>query len=130
MKVNRLAHVWDGDIIYNCLRHGFMYLFVIIDRYIVDYELNTPMDRYCVLECLKRSFMFRKLGIINSDRDSKFPNKDYVELLQTEEIKISMEGTGACVGQYLRGAVLPTRNTGTLNRLDIDTPLIASSKHP
>lgn len=86
LNVDHPDQVWAVDITYIRLRHGFMYLFVIIDlysRYIVDYELSTTMDRHWVLECLKRAFKLRKPEIINSDQGSQFTNKDYIELLQT-----------------------------------------------
>ena len=63
LNVGHSDQVWAVDITYIRLRHGFMYLFVIIDlysRYIVDYELSTTMDRHWVLECLKRAFKLRK----------------------------------------------------------------------
>jgi len=85
------------DITYIRMRQGFMYLFVIIDlysRYIVDYELSTSMDRHWVLECLKKAFQHHKPEIINSDQGGHFTNKEYIELLQTEGIKISMDGKG------------------------------------
>ena len=79
------------------MRQGFMYLFVIIDlynRYIVDYELSTTMDRHWVLDCLKRAFRQRKPELINSDQVSQFTKHDYIDLLQTQGIKISMNGKG------------------------------------
>lgn len=74
-----------------------MYLFIIIDlysRYIVDYELSTTMDRQFVLACLKRALMNGKPKIINSDQGGQFTNADYVKLLQSEKIRISMDGKG------------------------------------
>jgi len=38
--------------------------------------------------------MITKPEIINSDQGAQFTNKDYVELLQSETIKISMDGKG------------------------------------
>lgn len=74
-----------------------MYLFVIIDlfsRYIVDWELSDNLSRQWVLDCLKRAFKNRKPEIINSDQGGQFTNKDYVELLRSETIRISMDGKG------------------------------------
>lgn len=74
-----------------------MCLFVIIDlysRYIVDYELSMTLDRQMVLGCLKRAFEQAKPEIINSDQGSQFTNEDYIKLLQSEGIKISMDGKG------------------------------------
>lgn len=97
LKIERPDQVWAVDLTYIRMRQGFMYLFVIIDlysRYIVDYELSTTMDRQLILNCLKRAFQRSKPEIINSDQGGQFTNKDYVELLKTEEIKISMDGKG------------------------------------
>jgi len=97
LKIDHPDQVWAVDITYIRMRQGFMYLFVIIDlysRYIVDYELSTSMDRHWVLECLKRAFRHRRPEIINSDQGGQFTNQDYIELLQTEGIKISMDGKG------------------------------------
>jgi putative transposase len=97
LKIDHPDQVWAIDISYIRLRHGFMYLFVIVDiysRYIVDYELSTTMDRHWVLECLKRAFQKRNPEVINSDQGSQFTNTDYVELLKQEGIKISMDGKG------------------------------------
>lgn len=97
LKIDHPDQVWAVDITYIRLRQGFMYLFIIIDlysRYIVDYELSTTMDRHWVLECLQRAFQCRKPEIINSDQGGQFTNKDYIELLHKEGIKISMDGKG------------------------------------
>jgi putative transposase len=97
LSIDRPDQVWAIDITYIRLRHGFMYLFVIIDlfsRHIVDWELSDNLSRQWVLDCLKRAFKNRRPEIINSDQGAQFTNKDYVELLQSETIKISMDGKG------------------------------------
>jgi putative transposase len=96
-KIGHPDQIWAVDITYIRMHQGFMYLFVIIDlysRYVVDYELSTTMDRQWVLDCLKRAFRHKKPEIINSDQGSQFTNNDYIELLKTEGIKISMNGKG------------------------------------
>jgi putative transposase len=97
LQITQPDQVWAVDFTYIRMRHGFMYLFVIIDlysRYIVDYELSTTSDRQVVLNCLKRAFTKRKPEIINSDQGGQFTNDDYITLLKGEEIKISMDGKG------------------------------------
>lgn len=97
LKITHPDQVWAVDITYVRIRHGFMYLFVIIDlfsRYIVDYELSQTLDRQIVLDCLNRAFKHGKPEIINSDQGGQFTNEDYIKLLQTEDIKISMDGKG------------------------------------
>ena len=59
LKIEHPDQVWAVDITYIRMKHGFMYLFVIIDlysRYIVDYELSMTLDRQMALDCLKRAF--------------------------------------------------------------------------
>lgn len=97
LKITHPDQAWAVDITYVRMRHGFMYLFVIIDlysRYIVDYDLSMTLDRQMVLGCLKRAFEQAKPEIINSDQGSQFTNEDYIKLLQSEGIKISMDGKG------------------------------------
>jgi putative transposase len=47
-----------------------------------------------VLGCLKRAFKQAKPEIINSDQGGQFTNEDYVKLLQSEGIQVSMNGRG------------------------------------
>ena len=74
-----------------------MYLFIIMDwcsRCIVDYELSSTLEKSFVLTCLKRALSHRKPEIINSDQGCHFTNADYIELLESYSIKISMDGKG------------------------------------
>lgn len=90
--------VWGIDITYIRMKHGFMYLFVIIDWYsrlIVDYELSSTLEKDFVLKCLKRAFqLLGKPDIMNSDQGCHFTCADYVALLQENGVRISMDGRG------------------------------------
>lgn len=97
LNIVRPDQVWGIDITYLRMRKGFMYLFVIIDWYsrkIVDYELSSTLDKSFVMNCLQRAFARTKPEIINSDQGSHFTNPDYVELLETAGVRISMDGKG------------------------------------
>ena len=97
LKITHPDQVWSLDVTYIRMRQGFMYLFVIIDlysRYIIDYELSLTLDRRMVLDCLKRAFKQSRPEIINSDQGGQFTNEDYIKLLQSEGIQISMDGKG------------------------------------
>lgn len=98
--ITRPNHVWGVDITYIRMKHGFMYLFVIIDwysRYIVDYELSSTLDKSFALTCLKRALSTMKPEIINSDQGSHFTNPHYIKLLEDADVKISMDGKGQCL---------------------------------
>ena len=89
--------VWGIDITYIRMKKGFMYLFVIIDWYsrcIVDFELSSTLDKAFVLTCLKRALNHLRPEIINSDQGSHFTNPDYLNLLESHDVKISMDGKG------------------------------------
>ncbi|MBJ6359742.1 DDE-type integrase/transposase/recombinase [Paenibacillus roseus] len=74
-----------------------MYLVAVIDwysRYIVSWELSQSLERSFVLRALRKAFMVAKPQILNSDQGSHFTSSDYIELLQKNNIAISMDGKG------------------------------------
>ena len=99
MKITEPDQVWGVDITYIHFDKGFMYLFVIIDWYsrcVVDYELSGTLDKAFVQNCLQRALRERKPKIINSDQGGHFTNAEYVGLLESFGVLISMDGKGQC----------------------------------
>lgn len=97
LVIDRPNQVWGVDITYIRMGKGFMYLFNIIDwfsRKVIDYELSSTLEKGFVLRCLRRAFSRCKPEIMNSDQGSHFTNKDYLELLDKEGVKVSMDGKG------------------------------------
>jgi putative transposase len=97
LVIDRPDQVWGIDITYLPFRKGFLYLFVIIDwftREIVDYEISYSLEKEFVLRCLRRALCQRKPELINSDQGSHFTCKAYLELLESYQVKISMDGKG------------------------------------
>jgi putative transposase len=97
LVIDHPDQVWGIDITYLRMKKGFRYLFIIIDWYsrcIIDYELSSTQDKSFVLTCLKRALSFRRPEIINSDQGSHFTNPDYINLLESYKVKISMDGKG------------------------------------
>nr|WP_145862591.1 MULTISPECIES: IS3 family transposase [Paenibacillus] len=97
LTIDRPNQVWGIDITYLRMGKGFMYLFLIIDWYsrkVIDDELSSTLEKGFVLRCLKRAFGSCKPEIMNSDQGSHFTNKDYLELLEKEGVKVSMDGKG------------------------------------
>jgi putative transposase len=91
-------HVWGIDVTYIAMQGRWMYLVAIIDWYsrkIVGYELSQTMKKDFVLKAVADAV--RKHGapfILNSDQGSQFTSPDYVNMLKTHGIKISMDGKG------------------------------------
>jgi len=97
LVIDHPDQVWGIDITYLPFRKGFMYLFVIVDwftREIVDYEISYSLEKEFVLRCLRRALCQRKPEVINSDQGSHFTCKAYLDLLESCQVKISMDGKG------------------------------------
>jgi putative transposase len=98
LDVNRSHQVWEIDITYIPMHKGFMYLTAIIDvysRYIVGWGLSNSLDAQSSLRVVKEAFdKHGKPEILNSDQGSQFTCKEYVELLKSNKVTISMDGKG------------------------------------
>lgn len=98
LKVVRVNQVWAIDITYIRMERGFMYLTAVIDvysRYIVGWGLFNTLDAANSLNVLKDAVSrFGKPEIVNSDQGSQFTCKDWIEHLEGQQIKISMDGKG------------------------------------
>ena len=75
------------------MRHGFIYLTAIIDwysRYIVGWDLDDTPTIYSVIRAMERA----KPYIHNSDQGSQVTSHDYIEFINRNNIRISMDGKG------------------------------------
>jgi putative transposase len=89
--------VWSVDITYIRMKHGWMYLYAVMDwysRYIIDWQLDQSLEIGFVLETMKRAFARQKPAIVNSDQGSHFTSPKYIDLLKEQEVRISMDGKG------------------------------------
>jgi len=96
LNIDRPNQVWSIDITYCRMKHGFMYMTAIIDwysRYIVGFSLSNTLDKTSVVETIKKAI--KKHGtpeIMNSDQGSQFTSDEYINILKSNSIKISMDG--------------------------------------
>ncbi len=95
VKVEKPDHIWGIDNTYIRMKGSFMYLVAIIDwqsRYVISWKLSQALERS--FRSLRKALAVRKPEIINSDQGSHFTCGDYINLLQENGIKISMDGKG------------------------------------
>jgi putative transposase len=95
--ISRADEVWSSDITYVRLTTGFVYLVAIIDwhsRYVLDWELSINLEAEFCIETLFRVLGHGKCDIFNTDQGSQFTSKDFVGLLLSHDIKVSMDGRG------------------------------------
>ena len=90
-------HIWGIDITYIRLQPGWLYLTAVLDgysRYVVSWALSQTLEMDFVLTAVDNALFQARPKIWNSDPGSHFTSPKYLERLQREEIKISMDGRG------------------------------------
>jgi putative transposase len=101
LKIVRPNQAWAIDITYIPMPKGFLYLTAIIDiysRYVVGWGISNTLDASCSLNVTKEAILrYGKPEIINSDQGSQFTCNDWIEYLEKEDIKISMDGKGRAI---------------------------------
>lgn len=97
VSAERPNHVWGIDITYIRMQHGWLYLTAVLDwysRYVVSWSLSQTLELEFVLAAVDHALMQAVPEIWNSDQGSHFTSPRYLERLQNENIKISMDGRG------------------------------------
>ena len=89
--------VWSADITYIRLRHGFLYLTAVMDwfsRYVLTWRLSNSLDSGFCIEALEAALVDRRPAIFNTDQGVQFTSRDFVGVLETAGIRVSMVGRG------------------------------------
>ena len=98
LQIDRPNQVWAIDITYVPMRNGFMYLTAIIDvysRFIVGWGVSNTLSAQASHAVLQTAIETHGAPeIVNSDQGSQFTCREWIDLLQTHGIKISMDGKG------------------------------------
>ena len=97
LKITRPNQVWAADITYIPMQKGFLYLVVIMDwysRYILAWRLSNTLESDFCVEALKEALRKGCPEIFNTDQGSQFTSNEFVALLESQGIKVSMDGSG------------------------------------
>lgn len=98
LKIERPNQVWAIDITYIPMAKGFMYLTAVIDvysRFIIGWQLSNTLEKETQTDLIKD--LFDKYGtpkIINSDQGSQYTCDNWIQCLNSHNVKISMDGKG------------------------------------
>jgi len=91
-------HIWGTDVTYIRMRHGFLYLVAFLDwfsRFVVSWKLSTTLEVEFVLGAAEEAVrMYGIPEIENSDQGVQFTSNDYINLWETNNVKISMDSRG------------------------------------
>ena len=89
--------VWAADITYLPMARGFLYLVAIMDwhsRYVVAWRLSNTLEANFCVEALQGALGRGRPGIFNTDQGSQFTSREFTQVLQDHEVRISMDGKG------------------------------------
>lgn len=99
VEISYSNQVWATDITYLRLKDGFVYLLAIMDwysRYVIDFVVSNSLESAVFVECLQRALQKGKPQVFNSDQGSQFTAIEWLQVLQSHGIEISMDGRGRC----------------------------------
>jgi putative transposase len=98
VEISRANHCWAADITYLPMARGFCYLVAIMDwasRRVLAWRLSNTLDASFCTEALEEAIS--KYGtpeIFNSDQGSQFTSEAFTDILNTHDIRISMDSRG------------------------------------
>ena len=99
MRIDHSNQVWCSDVTYIRLHAGFVYLTAIMDwysRYVLSWRLSNTLDTGFCLEALEEALGMNKPDIFNSDQGVQFTSNTFTSLLESNDVRISMDGMGRC----------------------------------
>jgi putative transposase len=98
MKIERPNQVWATDITYIKMPGGFMYLIGIIDvfsRFLISWSFSNTMEAGFCLDALNKALATgKKPEILNTDQGCQFTSKAWIDQVEVNGIKVSMDGKG------------------------------------
>lgn len=98
LKITHANQVWCTDITYIPMAKGFLYMTAFIDVYsrkIVGWGISNSMSKKWCLEVLKDAVeRHGKPEIVNSDQGSQYTSPGWINYLEENHIKVSMDGKG------------------------------------
>jgi putative transposase len=101
LDVVRPNQVWCSDITYIRLSWGFAYLVAIVDWYsrcVLSWRLSNTLEADFCVEALREAIeKYGSPDVFNTDQGTQFTSQDFINVLVTNNISISMDGRGRCL---------------------------------
>jgi putative transposase len=98
LTIDRPNQVWAMDITYLPMKRGFVYLAVVLDwatRRILSFRLSNSLTTdFCVEAVEEAIAKYGTPEIFNTDQGCQFTSSEFVGLLRSHGIQISMDGKG------------------------------------
>ena len=97
--MTRPNQVWAMDITYIPMARGFIYLAAVLDwftRRVLSWRVSITLEADFCIEAVEEALArYGKPEIFNTDQGSQFTSTEFIKVLASREIKISMDGKGA-----------------------------------
>ena len=93
LPITRPNQVWGTDITYIKLKKYFAYLVAILDwylRYVVAWKLSPTLENIFCIQALEQALKINTADIHNSDQGAQYTSLNYVNILEENEIRISI----------------------------------------
>ena len=99
LTIERPNQVWQTDITYIPMRHGYLYLTAWIDvysRYLLHWTLsNTMTTEWCVRTWWETVEQHGRPEIVNTDQGSQYTSRSFTQAILSESsTRLSMDGKG------------------------------------
>ena len=98
LEISKGNQVWAADITYIPMARGFCYLMAIMDwasRKVLAWRLSNTLDASFCVEALQEALARHGTPeIFNTDQGSQFTSDDFLGILESQGIRISMDGRG------------------------------------
>jgi putative transposase len=99
LTIDQPNQVWATDVTYIPMARGFVYLVAVIDwfsRRVLSWRLSNSMTADFCVEALEEAISrYGAPQIFNTDQGSQFTAASFIDVLQRNKIRISMDGRGA-----------------------------------
>ena len=97
LNIGAVNHVWSTDITYIPMKNGFLYLAAVLDwfsRYVIAWELSNNLESGFCIDVLEEALEKGKPEIFNTDQGVQFTSNSFINILEANQIQISMDGKG------------------------------------
>ena len=97
LSINRPNQVWASDITYIRMRRGFIYLVAIMDwfsRFVLSWFTSITLDNEFCIRALQKALTKAHPEIFNTDQGAQFTSDEFINLLNKNNIRISMDSRG------------------------------------
>lgn len=99
LPITRPNQVWAMDITYIPMARGFIYLAAVLDwftRRVLSWRVSITLEAAFCIEAVEEALARHgNPEIFNTDQGSQFTSTEFIKVLASREIKISMDGRGA-----------------------------------